>query len=132
VNGKRIWTRLLLVWALLIAGGGHWALLQSVAWTGMIVSFSRQSTLHESVVRTFSGEAPCSMCVAIADGIQDEARNRADASRPAPESTRLFGLVESHHRVPFSRDQGQKASMTLPSPRSQPADEPLLPPPRTC
>lgn len=42
--------------------GLHWALLQSVAWTGMFIRFSRQFNVVEALQKTFDGHHPCSLC----------------------------------------------------------------------
>ena len=48
--------------------GGHWILLQSVAWTGMIVEYSRHAPLQTALEETFDGKHPCPMCRMIAAG----------------------------------------------------------------
>lgn len=52
--------------ALFMVAGGHWAMLQSVAWAGMVKNFSRTGSLTEAVSKTFDGKHPCSMCKKIA------------------------------------------------------------------
>ena len=58
--------------ALIGAIGAHWALLQTVAWTGMLLSYSREATLAEAVVRTFNGRSPCKLCLEVRDGKKAE------------------------------------------------------------
>lgn len=60
----KIVTVLLLVLTL----GLHWALLQTVAWTGMIIAYSQDNSLREAVSMTFDGQHPCCMCKAIKQG----------------------------------------------------------------
>jgi hypothetical protein len=48
--------------------GLHWAVLQTVAWTGMMISYSRQASFTEAVSKTFDGKHPCSLCQAIQKG----------------------------------------------------------------
>lgn len=64
--------RFLLVLALASSIGLHWAFLQSVAWVGMIASYSRNATLGEAVVKTFDGQHPCKLCKKIASSSQSE------------------------------------------------------------
>ena len=53
--------------ALLAASiGGHWMLLQSVAWVEMVVSYSEQVPLSQALAQTFDGEHPCPLCKVIA------------------------------------------------------------------
>ncbi|HEY6169598.1 MAG TPA: hypothetical protein VI454_16265 [Verrucomicrobiae bacterium] len=63
---------LLLALALLGATGGHWAVLQSVAWTTMIAEKARSAPLTDAVTRTLSGSEPCQLCKQIAAGKQTE------------------------------------------------------------
>jgi hypothetical protein len=51
--------------ALFILVGGHWALLQTVAWGAMMMDFSRQGSVREAVGKTFDGEHPCDLCKKI-------------------------------------------------------------------
>ncbi len=56
------------VLALVLVTGGHWALLQSVAWTGMAVSYSRQTSLTKALKMTFDGKHPCPLCKIVKAG----------------------------------------------------------------
>jgi hypothetical protein len=62
----------LLIVALLAATGGHWALLQTVAWTNMLADNLRTESLGAAIAKTFDGEHPCSMCKAISKGKKSE------------------------------------------------------------
>jgi hypothetical protein len=42
--------------------GGHWAVLQSMAWMGMIVSYSQKSGVMTGIKKTFDGNHPCDLC----------------------------------------------------------------------
>ena len=64
--------RLLVVLALVASIGGHWALLQSVAWTQMLVERTQVASFGEAVKTTFDGAHPCAMCKRINDGKQKE------------------------------------------------------------
>jgi hypothetical protein len=53
--------------------GGHWAVLQGVAWTQMVWSYSQETgSLAEGVTQTFSGERPCSLCKTVTEGREQE------------------------------------------------------------
>ncbi len=54
--------------------GGHWLLLQSVAWVGMIVDYSQNATLSEAISMTFDGEHPCRMCLVVKEGKKAEGK----------------------------------------------------------
>lgn len=69
--------RWLLVIALVLSTGGHWALLQVCAWTGMVVSFSQTESLSVALQKTFDGEHPCKMCKIVKQG------RKAEQEKPA-------------------------------------------------
>ena len=58
--------------AVVLSVGLHWALLQSVAWTGMFVTFAQQTTLREALTKTFDGKNPCRICKLVREGQQSE------------------------------------------------------------
>lgn len=60
-------SRLLIVLALAGSIGLHWAFLQVVAWTGMVISYSQEATLSQAVSETFDGKHPCALCKRIAE-----------------------------------------------------------------
>jgi hypothetical protein len=56
----------LLTWLVLVLlVGGHWGALQVVAWTGMVVDYSRDASLCEAVKKTFDGLHPCALCLEL-------------------------------------------------------------------
>ena len=61
-----------IVCTLVGAIGGHWAILQSVAWVGMAVNYSHNSTLREALVKTFNGKNPCTLCKVVQEGKKSE------------------------------------------------------------
>jgi len=68
---KRI-GQFLLTLALVGALGGHWAVLQTVAWSSMLAENLRQSTFTAAVSQTFDGKHPCQLCHAISAGKKSE------------------------------------------------------------
>jgi hypothetical protein len=58
--------------AALTVCGGHWAALQSVAWTNMLVCYSQKEPLREAIAKTFDGAHPCSLCHAVSAGNKSE------------------------------------------------------------
>lgn len=52
--------------AMFAVAGGHWAVLQSIAWGQMLYSYSQDVGFVAGAKKTFSGEAPCEMCKNIA------------------------------------------------------------------
>ena len=65
----------MLIVALLLSGGTHWFALQSVAWTAMLVTHARESSLVDAVKATFDGAHPCSLCEKIEQGRASEKRH---------------------------------------------------------
>jgi hypothetical protein len=65
----------LMIAALAVMIGAHWALLQSVAWTTMLADNLRRGSVGEAVSRTFDGQHPCPICKAIANGKKSEKKN---------------------------------------------------------
>jgi len=62
----------LLILALLAATGGHWAVLQSVAWTTMLARNLRTDSLEVAVTKTFDGQHPCNLCKVVSAGKKSE------------------------------------------------------------
>lgn len=58
----------LVVAALALTLGLHWAVLQSAAWVGMAVKFSQQDSLGVAIGKTFDGQHPCQLCKFVEDG----------------------------------------------------------------
>lgn len=50
---------------LLLLTGGHWGLLQVVAWTRMAIVYSRSESMPAALSHTFDGRHPCALCKLI-------------------------------------------------------------------
>ena len=61
--------------ALFLVMGGPWAVLQTVAWTKMMVDYSRGASVTEAVAKTFDGEHPCNLCKKISKVRQGEQKS---------------------------------------------------------
>ncbi len=55
----------LLIGMLLVSMGGHLAVLQTVAWSRMLVDFSTTDSLTVAVGKTFDGAHPCGLCQVV-------------------------------------------------------------------
>ena len=64
--------RFLIIVALAGSIGLHWVFLQSVAWVGMVVTYSQDAPITEAIGKTFDGQHPCKLCKGIAAGKQSE------------------------------------------------------------
>jgi hypothetical protein len=60
---------------LLLTTGTQWAMLQSVAWMGMIASYSERVPLNVALKETFDGKHPCCLCKAIAAARKSQKKN---------------------------------------------------------
>src|ERR1051325_9194225 len=64
--------QVLMLLVLFAASGGHWMVLQSLAWTRMLVSYSQRGQFAEAVTKTFDGRHPCALCKKIERGKSNE------------------------------------------------------------
>jgi len=72
----------------------HLPVMQVVAWSSMLIQFSRDGSVSEAAGKTFSGENPCGMCYAIQQARDDAAGTRHDpGSICSRESVELCGLL---------------------------------------
>ncbi len=112
------------VLAVIFATGTHWFFLQSIAWVGMAVEFSRTEPIAVALEKTFNGQHPCGLCQVVDAG--RKAEKKADIQKP---ETRLDFFCES-----------VAALLDDPAPFIRPVpphhfwtdflDSPALPPPR--
>jgi hypothetical protein len=82
----------LMIVAVLAATGVHWMILQSVAWTTMLVENLHTEPLNQAIVCTFDGKHLCCLCKRIAKEKQSEKKSdlhldwrRLDCSYSNPE-----------------------------------------------
>lgn len=68
----RLRSKVVIVLVLTLTLGLHWALLQTVAWTGMLVRYSRGASIAEAIAKTFDGRHPCSLCKVVAKSKADQ------------------------------------------------------------
>ncbi len=71
----RFISTLAIAMALFSLSGGHWAVLQGVAWGRMIQSYSSQGSFSSAVEKTLSGKYRCSLCKKIEQAKQQEKKN---------------------------------------------------------
>lgn len=59
--------------AMFLMAGGHWGALQTVAWSGMLWTYSQEDgSWLSGMKKTFDGEHPCTMCTSIKTGQENE------------------------------------------------------------
>jgi hypothetical protein len=74
--------RIVTIGALCCAIGLQWVALQSVAWTSMLIKYSKRGPLCQAIAQTFDGAHPCSLCHVVAGGKASE--KKKDVQSPAP------------------------------------------------
>ncbi len=83
----------LIALAMFSIAGGHWAVLQTIAWAQMVRDYSQTTSVAEAIEKTFSGEAPCSMCKSIAKARTQE--QKAPATVKLDKKAEVFLLAPS-------------------------------------
>jgi len=56
--------------------------LQSIAWTSMIIDYSKRGTLCQAIAQTFDGAHPCSLCHIVDKGKTSEKKSDLQPSTP--------------------------------------------------
>jgi hypothetical protein len=74
--------RIVRIGALCCAIGLQWIALQSLAWTTMLIDYSKRAPLCQAVAQTFDGAHPCSLCHLVNAGKNSE--KKSDLQAPAP------------------------------------------------
>jgi hypothetical protein len=77
-------TRILTWLMITLLVGGHWGVLQVVAWSGMLIQYSRDASFSEAWEKTFDGEHPCALCKAVDRGLADDLDAGADQDHKTP------------------------------------------------
>lgn len=122
----RALTKIVAVSVLVLSLGLHWALLQTVAWTGMLIAYSRDGSFKQAVVKTFDGKHPCPLCRAIEQGRAEEKTPDKQPSNPV--SKLDCGLVWQAIRFDFKCARERIPTLDAAAPVR--ADEPPKPRPR--
>jgi len=116
--------RIATILALCCAIGLHWIALQSVAWTTMIIDYSKHAPLRQAITQTFDGTHPCSLCHAVNAGKNSEKKSDLPSVTPkidmicVPHTT---SLAPPFVRFAYARISFVVCAITRP---------PLVPPPR--
>jgi hypothetical protein len=88
--------------ALFSIAGGHWAVLQTVAWAQMLRDYSENATVAEALEKTFGGDAPCAMCKKITEARQKE--EKAPATLKVEKKAEVF-LATGRDILPVPSDR---------------------------
>jgi len=111
--------------AFFLLAGGHWAILQTGAWMGMIVAYSRDGDVSTAISRTFDGKHPCTLCCAVQDGRKQEEKKapalQLELKKDFIIRSFLFEVVRDFTWREYEPYYFDSVSVTI---------EPLIPPPR--
>jgi hypothetical protein len=111
--------------AVFAMGGGHWAVFQGIAWTGMLMKYAQEVPIVTAVKKTFSVDAPCTMCKTIAEKRSEENHSPANLSQQKLGDIFLVGFEELLPKRP-SRDFAYPARDNSPmTPRFQAPPSPV-------
>ena len=69
--------KFLVIVTLVLTTGLHWAALQTVAWSFMLVDHVRTESVSLAVAHTFDGLHPCCLCKAIAKAKKSEQKTES-------------------------------------------------------
>lgn len=116
----------LLIAALLVATGGHWAVLQTVAWTNMLASNLRTESFDAAVAKTFDGQHPCKLCKVISAGKKSERKSEF------PTLSKKLEFISDRLVFVFSPPQDFRLAPDFANFVSSTSNRPLVPPPRSA
>jgi hypothetical protein len=122
--------QVLSVFVCIYLAGGHWAVLQTAAWAGMLADYGRSYGVEKAVAMTFDGDHPCKLCCKIEAAKKREStpdlpgRNLGKAAKknPVVPAGKSAALRELH----FSLTSHQAVHLTGNTRREAPPQ----PPPR--
>jgi hypothetical protein len=124
-------TRILTWLMLAMLVGGHWGMLQMVAWTGMLIDYSRDNSFATAVAMTFDGEHPCAICHEVDRGIAADLGSDDDqAPGKVVKTVKLDALVTQVELIVPLHNAAQLPTTYPRQHREGLVWEPLLRPPR--
>lgn len=81
----------LLVITLLLGVGGQWMVLQTAAWAGMFLKYSKEGPISVAISKTFDGHHPCNLCKAVEEGSKESSK---PASKTEKQTLKIELFVE--------------------------------------
>lgn len=119
-------SRFLLVAVLTLSLGLHWAFLQTLAWTGMVITYTQEtSSFQVAIARTFDGVHPCNLCKLVNAG------KKAEQKQDLQKTFKLEPAL-AHLSVTFFPPLPRNLSAPSGSLASSRCDLPAVPPPRAA
>jgi hypothetical protein len=99
--------------------------LQSVAWTNMVIDYSKRAPLRQAIAQTFDGMHPCSLCHAVNTGRNSE--KKSDLQSLSPKIDMICAARAIRLLPPFRPFEFAAANFSLTERRHSPP----VPPPRS-
>lgn len=107
--------------------GLHWAVLQSVAWTTMLVERTHEGSLVSAFKTTFDGRHPCKLCQLVSAGKRSEQKSEAvvklaKLDSPVPARSAILPTppaAETHPSTPAMILIVRAEAPPLPPPRAR-------------
>jgi hypothetical protein len=109
---------------LVVATGGHWALLQTAAWVGMTIDYSQKDPFLIALRKTFDGKHPCQLCDLISK--EKKSAEKKESKRPETKLDFFTHVKDSRLNPPPFPRVGEQLVEALSRSESPPA-----PPPRS-
>jgi hypothetical protein len=117
--------RAVTILALCCAIGLQWLALQSIAWTAMIVDYSKNGSLCQAIAKTLDGAHPCSLCQIVNKGKTAEKKSdlqlltqKVDMICPARATTRVQPFVGVDYATTSFSVSEIRHSPPVPPPRN--------------
>ena len=126
---KTLLHQCLILTCALYLSGSHWMLLQTTAWTGMLIARSQRAPVAVAVETTFDGHHPCRVCWAITTGQNEEKQKEREF--PAVKKMQEVKFVElARFELPTRVCSGEARWLDFVQVEVGRADAPPTPPPR--
>ncbi len=126
---QQIAKRLIILCCALYLSGLHWLVVQTVAWTGMLVERAERVGIVEAARSTFDGKSPCSLC-RVVDGGRAKEKEQKAAAMALDDFAKIQCLMPPRMEVP-GRGEDAVPRQVLSAMSAEPrADAPGVPPPR--
>jgi hypothetical protein len=117
--------RAVTIFALCCAIGVQWLALQSIAWTAMIVDYSKNGSLCQAIAKTLDGAHPCSLCQIVNKAKTAEKKSdlqlltqKVDMICPASATTRVQSFVRFNYAITSLSVSEIRHSPPVPPPRN--------------
>lgn len=121
------WAKLAVAMLLGVSLGMQWTVLQSLAWTTMILSRTGEEGFVAAVRSTFDGHHPCTLCHVVKKG--KDAQKKQDAEF-APK--KFDATLAAPAPTPLLTETARPAVFVFHDSSEQRSEPPSLPPPRNA